>query len=60
MIGPPFVENRMQQGFVVEVSIAAVDGEPGRWDRDEEGARTAPRHCMASTGGNDDDLVPEA
>ena len=50
----------MQQGFVVEVSIAAIDGEPGRWDRDEEGARTAARHCMASTGGNDDDLVPEA
>ena len=50
----------MEQSFIIEITIAAIDREPRRRDRDQESARAAPRHFMAFAGRDDDHLVAEA
>ena len=59
MVGKPGIQRRMKQPLIVEITIAAVDREPGGWDSDEVGARPAADHLMLMSRSDHDHLVPE-
>src|SRR6201995_4091580 len=60
MVQIPQVERRVKKSLVVEITIAPVDRQLGRWNGDEECARPALDRLMARAWRDDDDLVAEA
>ena len=60
VIGLPGIESCVEQLLVIEITIAPVDRQSRRWDRDQESARPVPRHFMAFARRDNDHLMAEA
>lgn len=60
MVRPPFVQNSVKRGLVVEIAIAAVDRQDRRRDRHNDGTRTPLDQLMPLARRYDDQLVTVA
>ena len=60
MIGLPRVERRVDRGLVVEITVASVDRQQGRWNRHQNRARAALDDLMPFARDDQDHLMPES